>query len=44
MNNNFYLGMFTPIKKGFDNPEYLSDPKRNHHQKCVCEICTCGKL
>lgn len=33
--------MYTPARKGYENPELGNS--RNHHQKCVCEICTCGK-
>lgn len=34
--------MHTPLKKTFDNPEYLARSRKYDH-KCACEICTCGK-
>jgi hypothetical protein len=34
--------MHTPLKKTFDNPQYLARSRRYDH-KCACDICTCGK-
>lgn len=34
--------MHTPLRKTFDNPEYLARSRRYDH-KCACDICTCGK-
>ena len=36
------LYMFTP-SRGTRQPVQEIDPTK-HHQKCVCEICTCGKV
>jgi hypothetical protein len=33
--------MHTPLKKTFNNPEYL-ERSRKLDKKCVCNICTCG--
>ena len=33
--------MHTPLRKTFDNPEYLARSRRYDH-KCVCDICNCG--
>jgi hypothetical protein len=35
--------MHTPLKKTFDNPEYLARSRKYDH-KCACDICTCGKV
>lgn len=34
--------MHTPLKKTFDNPEYLARSRKYDH-KCACDICICGK-
>ena len=34
--------MHTPLKKTFDNPDYLARSRKYDH-KCACDICACGK-